>query len=282
MNAKEETSFITHLIELRSRLVHALIAIGVMFVVFFPFANRLYALLAHPLLAALPKGGQMIATEVTTPFFIPMEVALMAAFLAALPYVLYQVWSFIAPGLYANERRLIAPLVVASTLLFFGGMSFAYFVVFPIVFTFIANTAPHGVAVMTDISKYLDFVLTLFLAFGMAFEVPIAVILLVHFGVVTPKKLREMRPYIIVGAFVLGALFTPPDVLSQIMLALPLWLLFEAGVFASRWFGRPTTTDDDADADADAAYESPSEEEMERELDTLSGKPVGKGDDSGV
>jgi len=278
MNAKEEASFITHLIELRSRLVRALVAIGLVFIGFFPFADRLYTLLAHPLLAALPKGGQMIATEVTTPFFVPMKVALVAAFLVALPYVLYQVWSFVAPGLYRNERRLISPLVVASTVLFFCGMAFAYFVVFPIVFTFITHTAPHGVAVMTDISKYLDFVLTLFLAFGMAFEVPIAVILLIHFGVVTPKKLKEMRPYIIVGAFVMGAIFTPPDVMSQTMLALPLWLLFEAGIFASRWVGRAATSG----AADESAYEPPSGEEMERELDAIDGKPGGKGEEGGA
>ncbi len=180
----------------------------------------------------------MIATAVTTPFFVPMKVAMLAAFVIALPFILYQVWSFVAPGLYAHERRFIGPLVVVSTLLFIAGMSFAYFAVFPVIFGFITHTAPEGVAVMTDIGNYLDFVITLFMAFGIAFEVPVAVVLLVRLGVVDIKTLKEIRSYVIVGAFVIGAIFTPPDVVSQIMLAVPLWLLYEAGIFAAA-FMRP-------------------------------------------
>lgn len=228
-------SFIAHLIELRKRLVHSIIALLLIFVCLFPFSSKLYALLAQPLLAKLPKGGQMIATDVTTPFFVPLKVALMASFLIALPFILYQIWRFVAPGLYAHEKRLVVPLIFASTLLFFCGMGFAYFVVFPIVFGFITSSAPIGVAVMTDIDKYLSFVMSMFMAFGVTFQVPVAVVLLVRMGVVTVAKLREIRPYIIVSAFVIGAIFTPPDVVSQLMLALPLWLLYEAGIVVASW-----------------------------------------------
>jgi len=236
MNTGE--SFIAHLVELRTRLLHAVIAVLLVFICLFPWASDLYTLLAHPLLARLPKGGQMIATDVTTPFFVPLKVALMAAFLIALPYILYQIWRFVAPGLYAHEKRLVWPLIVASTILFFCGMAFAYFVVFPVVFGFITASAPQGVAVMTDIDKYLSFVLTMFMAFGITFQVPIAVVLLVRMGFVTVEKLRESRPYVVVGAFVAGAIFTPPDVVSQLMLAIPLWLLFEAGIVVASWAGK--------------------------------------------
>jgi len=228
-------SVIAHLIELRTRLMHAMVALLVTFICLFPWASNLYALLAQPLLSKLPKGGQMIATDVTTPFFVPLKVALMASFLIALPYILYQVWRFVAPGLYAHEKRLVLPLIAASTVLFYCGMTFAYFAVFPIVFGFITASAPHGVAVMTDIDKYLSFVLTMFVAFGVTFQVPVAVVVLVRIGVVTTAKLREIRPYVIVGAFVVGALFTPPDVVSQFMLAMPLWLLYEAGIVVAGW-----------------------------------------------
>lgn len=231
MNPPE--SFIFHLIELRDRLLRVVIGFLLVFICMFPFANDIYTLLAHPLLAKLPVGGQMIATAVTTPFFVPMKVAMLAAFIVSLPHTLYQIWAFVAPGLYGHERRFMAPLIVASTLLFLLGMAFAYFLVFPVVFGFITGTAPEGVAVMTDIGNYLDFVITLFMAFGMAFEVPIVVILLVRFGMVSIKTLKEIRSYVIVGAFVLGAIFTPPDVISQIMLAVPLWLLYEAGVLVA-------------------------------------------------
>lgn len=226
-------SFISHLIELRDRLLRAVVVFVVVLVALLPFANEVYTLLAQPLLSQLPVGGQMIATGVTTPFFVPMKVAMLAAMLLTLPHSLYQLWAFVAPGLYLHERRFIGPLVVASTMLFFAGMSFAYFAVFPVIFGFIAHTAPTGVAVMTDIGNYLDFVISLFVAFGIAFEVPIAVVVLVHLGVVDIKTLKEIRSYVIVAAFVIGAIFTPPDVVSQIMLAVPLWLLYEAGILAA-------------------------------------------------
>ncbi len=228
-------SFISHLIELRTRLLNSFVAILLVFIGLFPWAADIYALLAQPLLAKLPKGGQMIATDVTTPFFVPLKVTLLAAFLIALPYVLYQAWRFVAPGLYVHEKRWVAPLLTASMMLFFCGMAFAYFVVFPVVFGFITASAPQGVAVMTDIDKYLSFVMSMFMAFGLAFQVPIAVVLLVKTGMVTVAKLRSARPYVIVGAFVIGAIFTPPDVVSQFMLAMPLWLLYEAGIVVAAW-----------------------------------------------
>ena len=233
MSASE--SFIAHLIELRTRLLHSVVALLLVFICLFPWASDLYALLAHPLLAKLPKGGQMIATDVTTPFFVPLKVAMMTAFLIALPYILYQIWRFVAPGLYAHEKRLVVPLIFTSTLLFFCGMAFAYLAVFPVVFGFITASAPMGVAVMTDIDKYLSFVLSMFVAFGITFQVPVAVVLLVRMGVVSIEKLREIRPYVVVGAFVVGAVFTPPDIVSQFMLAMPLWLLYEAGIVVANW-----------------------------------------------
>ncbi|HEY0664759.1 MAG TPA: twin-arginine translocase subunit TatC [Gallionella sp.] len=236
------SSFIAHLIELRTRLMHSMIALLLVFLCLFPWAAELYALLAHPLLAKLPAGGQMIATDVTTPFFVPLKVTMMAAFLIALPYILYQAWRFVAPGLYEHEKRLVVPLIVASTLLFFCGMSFAYFAVFPVVFGFITAAAPEGVAVMTDIEKYLSFVLSMSMAFGIAFQMPVAVILLVRMGIVSIEKLREARSYVVVGAFVVGAIFTPPDVVSQFMLAVPLWLLYELGIVVSSWTGRAETS----------------------------------------
>ena len=234
-------SFIAHLVELRTRLLYSTVALLVVFIGLFPWAADLYALLAQPMLAKLPKGGQMIATDVLTPFFVPLKVAMMTAFLIVLPYILYQVWRFVAPGLYANEKRLVVPLIVASTLLFFCGMSFAYFAVFPVVSGFVTASAPAGVAVMTDIDKYLSFVLSMFMAFGITFQVPVAVVLLVRMGIVTVEKLREIRSYVIVGAFVLGAIFTPPDVISQFMLAIPLWLLYEAGIVVAAWMGKGKT-----------------------------------------
>ena len=219
-------SLIAHLIELRARLLNSAKALLLAFICLFHWSSDLYGLLAHPLLAKLPQGGQMIATDVTTPFFVPLKVTMMAAFLITLPYILYQAWRFVAPGLYAHEKKLVLPLIFASTLLFFCGMAFAYFVVFPVVFGFIVASAPHGVAVMTDIDKYLSFVLGMFMAFGITFQVPVIVVVLVRMGVVSVAKLREIRPYVFVGAFVVGAIFTPPDVVSQIMLAVPLWLLY--------------------------------------------------------
>jgi sec-independent protein translocase protein TatC len=233
-----QDTFISHLVELRDRLLRAILAVIVVFLCLFPWARDLYAMLAKPLIAALPAGGQMIATDVVGVFLVPVKVAFLVAFVVALPYVLYQVWAFVAPGLYMHEKRLVGPLVVASSVLFIAGMSFAYFLVFPVVFKFMASVAPEGVAWMTDIDKYLSFALTTFVAFGVTFEVPVAVIVLVRAGVVSVEKLKEIRPYVIVGAFVIGAIFTPPDVISQVMLAVPLWFLYELGIVAARFMGR--------------------------------------------
>jgi sec-independent protein translocase protein TatC len=223
-------SFVSHLIELRDRLLRVVIGMLLVFIGLFPFANKVYALLAAPMLDKLPEGTQMIATAVVTPFFVPMKVAMMTAFVISLPHTLYQLWMFVAPGLYAHEKKLMLPAIVVSSILFLCGMAFAYFLVFPVVFAFIVGSAPPGVAVMTDIAEYLDFVMTMFLAFGFAFEVPIAVVLMARFGWVNTVQLRDARGYVIVGAFVLAAIFTPPDIISQFMLAVPLWLLYEAGI----------------------------------------------------
>ena len=231
----QEDSFLSHLFELRDRLIRALLSIGLVFVCLFPWAKELYALLAQPLLATLPQGGQMIATDVVGVFLVPMKVALMVAFLIALPYVLYQVWAFVAPGLYVHEKRLAIPLLTASVVLFFIGMAFAYFLVFPTVFGFMAQVAPEGVAWMTDIEKYLSFVMSTFIAFGVTFEVPVIVIVLVRMRIVELAKLKEWRSYVIVGAFVVAAIFTPPDVISQFMLAVPLCLLYELGMLMARF-----------------------------------------------
>lgn len=236
-------NFISHLIELRNRLLRAIIGWLVAFIALFPFADKLYSLLAEPLLSKLPQGAQMIATAVTTPFFVPMKVTMLTAFLIALPWMIYQCWAFVAPGLYAHEKRLIRPLLAAAMILFFVGMAFAYFVVFPVVFGFLIGSAPQGVAVMTDIAEYLDFVIGLFVAFGFAFEVPIAVVLMALMGWVTLDQLKESRAYVIVGAFVLGAIFTPPDIVSQCMLAIPLWLLYELGLLVVRWLPQPPASD---------------------------------------
>jgi sec-independent protein translocase protein TatC len=226
-------NFISHLLELRGRLLRIIVGLLVMILALAPFANDIYHFLATPLLQSLPDGGQMIATEVTTPFFVPLKVVFLAAFVLSAPFTLYQIWAFIAPGLYANERHLIGPLAFTSLLLFFCGMAFAYFLVFPVVFTFISATAPEGVAVMTDIGKYLDFAIALFIAFSLAFEAPVAVILMVSVGMVSIEGLRQARSYVIVGAFVIGAIITPPDIISQFMLAIPLWLLYEVGILAA-------------------------------------------------
>jgi len=226
-----EGSFLSHLVELRTRMIRTL---GGLMLGFLPcafFARELYTLLAQPLLEKLPQGGQMIATDVATPFFVPMQVAMMMAFVITLPHTFYQIWAFVAPGLYSHEKRMALPLVIGSSFLFFCGMAFAYFAALPLVFEFITYFAPEGVAVMTDISKYLSFVLSMFLAFGITFEVPVFVIILVRTGVITIEKLKEIRSYVIVGAFVIAAIITPPDVVSQFMLAVPLCLLYELGIF---------------------------------------------------
>lgn len=226
----DDSTFISHLLELRTRLIRVLLALFLGFLPCALFARELYSFLAFPLLEELPQGGQMIATEVVTPFFIPMKVALMVAFLITLPHTLYQVWAFIAPGLYSHEKRLFLPLVFVSSLLFFIGMAFAYFAALPLVFEFIVYFAPEGVAVMTDISAYLNFVLTMFLAFGITFEVPVVVLILIRTGLVSIEKMKSIRRFVLVGAFIIGAIFTPPDVMSQILLAIPLYLLYELGI----------------------------------------------------
>ncbi len=233
-------NIIAHLLELRKRLLYSVVALLLVFGFLFPLAAELYALLAQPLLDKLPQGGQMIATDVTTPFFVPMKVAMMTAFLITLPYILFQIWSFVAPGLYTHEKRWIVPLVVASLLLFLSGMAFAYFAVFPMVFKFITAAAPQGVVVMTDIDKYLSFVMSMFLAFGVAFQVPVAVVAMVKIGFVSVAKLREIRRYVIVGAFIVAAVVTPPDVVSQFMLAIPMWMLYEVGILVAVWMTKVT------------------------------------------
>jgi sec-independent protein translocase protein TatC len=237
-----ELPFMSHLTELRDRLMRMVIAILLVFLVLFPFANDIYTLVAEPIRAQLPAGSQMIATQVASPFLTPFKLALVAAIFLAMPYLLYQLWAFVAPGLYSHEKRLALPLVSASIVLFYLGMLFAYFVVFPLVFGFFTAVTPEGVAQMPDIAFYLEFVLKLFFAFGFAFQIPIATILLVAIGATTPEALKGKRPYVIVGVFVAGMLLTPPDVVSQTLLALPMWLLYEAGVFFSR-FVRPSRGD---------------------------------------
>ena len=244
-----QETFISHLIELRSRLVKSIVAVVIVLLCLVPWAKNIYAALAAPLLRALPKGATMIATDVTGTFFVPLKVTLMAAFLLALPYVLWQAWAFIAPGLYHSEKRLAVPVIVSSVVFFLIGMAFAYFLVFPIAFGFFASYAPEGVTMMTDIDKYLSFVLTMFIAFGVTFEVPVVVIVLVRMRMVTLEKLRSIRAYVIVGAFVVGAIFTPPDVVSQLLLAVPMWLLFELGLLLARFVTPPT---DDAAAEVEA------------------------------
>lgn len=227
----QSDTFISHLVELRQRLVRALVAVLLVLFAILPWAPELYDLMAHPLMRALPEGTKMIATGVIAPFLVPLKVAGVVAFVVALPYVLYQAWAFVAPGLYAHEKKLVLPLVIASTLLFLMGIAFCYFFVFGVVFEFVYTIAPKSISVAPDIENYMSFALSMFIAFGVTFEVPVVVIVLVRSGVVTVEKLKEIRPYVIVGAFVLGAIFTPPDVVSQFMLAIPLWVLYEIGVF---------------------------------------------------
>jgi len=225
---------IHHLVELRNRLLHIVIAILIVFCSLYYFANDLYLLISEPLRSFLPEGATMIATDVTSPFFTPFKLTLMTSVFISMPFVLYQIWSFIAPAMYEKEKRLAIPLLLSSIILFYLGMSFAYFVVFPLVFGFFTSAGPDGVTMMTDISLYLDFVLKLFFAFGLAFEIPIATIILVTAGITDTKSLGEKRPYIVVGCFVIGMLLTPPDVISQTLLALPMWLLFETGILFSK------------------------------------------------
>ncbi|MDC9821894.1 Sec-independent protein translocase subunit TatC [Pectobacterium polonicum] len=246
--ADEDTQpLISHLIELRKRLLNSIICVLAVFVVLVFFANDIYQVVSAPLIEQLPAGASMIATDVASPFFTPIKLTMIVSVFVAAPLVLYQVWAFVAPALYKHERRLMMPLLVSSSLLFYSGMAFAYFVVFPLAFGFFAKTAPVGVLIATDINNYLDFVMALFMAFGVSFEVPVAIVLLCWSGVVTPEDLKKKRPYILVGAFVVGMLLTPPDVFSQTLLAIPMYLLFEIGVFFSRFYvgkGRRAETEE--------------------------------------
>jgi sec-independent protein translocase protein TatC len=228
-------SLVAHLTELRDRLLKALLSVLVVFLGLFPFANEIYTFASRPLRAMLPEGSTMIATEVASPFLTPFKLTLVVAFFIAIPYVLFQVWSFIAPGMYKKEKRLAIPLLASSIVLFYAGAAFAYFVVFPIIFAFFTSIGPSDVAIMTDINRYLDFVLKLFFAFGLAFEIPIVAVLLIWAGITTSEALAQKRPYIIVFCFVFGMLLTPPDIISQSLLAIPMWLLFEVGLFFGRF-----------------------------------------------
>jgi sec-independent protein translocase protein TatC len=234
-----EQSFMSHLVELRQRIVRAAVAILIVFVALSPFMKQIFDLLSAPMMAALPAGSRLLATGVITPFMVPLKVTLFAAFLISLPYVLWQVWAFVAPGLYRHEKKLAVPLIATSVAMFFVGMAYCYFIVFGLVFQFIAGFAPASVSVSPDIEAYFGFVMGMFLAFGLTFEVPIVVVLLARFGIADIDKLRAIRPYVIVGAFILAAIFTPPDVLSQLLLAIPLVLLYEIGIVLSRFFAKP-------------------------------------------
>jgi sec-independent protein translocase protein TatC len=239
-----EQSFLSHLIELRQRLVRAAIAVTVIFLALTPFMKEIFDLMSKPMMAALPTGSKLLATGVTTPFMVPLKVTLFCAFLLSLPYVLWQAWAFVAPGLYRHEKRLAAPLIASSVLMFAAGMAYCYFVVFGVVFKFIAGFAPASVSVSPDIEAYFSFVMGMFLAFGMTFEVPIIVVLLVRFGIASIEKLKQARPYVVVGAFIVAAIFTPPDVLSQLLLAIPLCVLYELGIFLARFFAKPKSEEE--------------------------------------
>ena len=233
---QKEQGLMEHLIELRDRLLRIVLAILIVFVALIAFAGDIFSIVAQPLLALMPEGTTMIATSVTSPFLVPFKLVLMLSVLLTIPYLLHQIWGFIAPGLYLHEKRLATPLLISSVILFYCGIAFAYFIIFPILFGFFIGISPEGVAVMTDISQYLDFIIAIFLAFGIAFEMPVATFMLIAAGVTTPDKLAKKRPYIIIGAFVVGMFLTPPDVISQSLLAIPIWLLFELGLIASRLF----------------------------------------------
>jgi sec-independent protein translocase protein TatC len=265
-----EDTFISHLMELRDRLLRSLLAIGIVFVCLFPWASDFYDLLAHPMMRALPEGTKMIATGVVTPFLVPIKVTMMVAFVIVLPYLLYQAWAFVAPGLYAHEKRLVLPLVVASSVLFLIGIAFCYFFVFGVVFQFVNKIAPKSITVAPDIENYLNFVLTMFLAFGVTFEVPVVLIVLVRMGVVSIEQLKNIRPYFIVGAFIVAAIVTPPDVLSQLLLAAPMCLLYELGILAARFVGKRKPEHDDE-------YRPLAEPGMEREPDKVETEETSRG-----
>jgi len=255
-----QDTFISHLVELRDRLIRALAAVGIVFVIlfFWPGSGAIYDFLAAPLMSHLPEGTKMIATGVITPFMVPLKVTIMVAFILALPFVLYQAWAFVAPGLYSHEKKLVVPLIVTSTILFIAGVAFCYYFVFGQVFSFIASFAPKSITPAPDIEQYLSFVMTMFLAFGITFEVPVALVVLVRFGIVDVQKLKDFRPYFVVGAFVIAAVVTPPDVVSQLALAIPMCLLYELGIFLARFVKRTEGQTD---------WRASGEAEMDRQLD---------------
>jgi len=257
-----EGGLMSHLLELRNRLLYSVVAIGVVFGAMLPFSSDIYTLVAKPLIGVLPAGATMIATEVASPFLTPIKLTLALATVLTIPFLLYQLWAFVAPGLYKHERRLVLPLLVSSTVLFYSGMAFAYFVVFPMAFGFFVHALPPGVTMMTDIRQYLDFVFSMFFAFGIAFEVPVAVVLLARMGIINPDTLAQKRPYMILVAFVVAAVLTPPDVFSQFFLAVPMILLYEIGVFFARRMKRA------ADAAVDSGRRDLTETEIENEFKT--------------
>ncbi|MDW3096001.1 MAG: twin-arginine translocase subunit TatC [Gammaproteobacteria bacterium] len=259
---EKQESLITHLIELRNRLIKIIIGIVVVVLCLFPFANDIYSFLAEPLLKHLPESSTMVAIDVASPFLTPFKLVMLLAVVVTIPWILYQLWAFIAPGLYKHEKRLVLPLLASSSLLFYLGMAFAYFVVFPLVFGFFTKVTPDGVAVMTDISRYLDFVTKLFIAFGAAFEVPVITFVLIMTGVTTVEALSAARSYVIVAAFVIGMLLTPPDIISQVLLAIPVWLLFELGLIMSKIFNKRRGPED-------RRFRPMTDEEMDIELDEI-------------
>lgn len=239
---------VEHLLELRTRILHSVAAVLVIFFPLFYFANEIYAFVSEPLRVYLPEGTTMIATEVASPFLTPFKLSLVLAIFLAIPFILHQLWAFIAPGLYNSEKRVALPLLTSSIILFYTGIAFAFYVVFPLVFAFFTSVAPEGVAIMTDINRYLDFVLKLFFAFGIAFEIPIATLVMVWTGATTVESLRQKRPYVIVGCFVVGMLLTPPDVVSQILLAIPMWALYELGIFFAQFVHKRDDKEESAEA----------------------------------
>jgi sec-independent protein translocase protein TatC len=270
-NDGKEQSLLEHLIELRDRLLRMVLAVLVLFLALFPFSEAIFTRVAEPLLALMPEGTSMIATSVTSPFLVPFKLVLLLAVLLAVPYLLHQLWAFVAPGLYSHEKKLAAPLLISSVVLFYCGIAFAYFVVFPLLFSFFIAVAPEGVAVMTDIGQYLDFIIAIFFAFGIAFEVPVATFLLILAGATTADSMAKKRPYIIVGAFVIGMMLTPPDVISQSLLAVPMWALFEIGLIMSRIFIKPKPLDE-SDPDYqfhDEVSDDPNEDDMDAMLDEM-------------
>jgi len=252
MAVEDTQPLISHLIELRKRLLNCIIAVLVIFLCLVYFSNDIYQLVSAPLIEQMPSGASMIATDVASPFLAPIKLTVIVSVFLAVPIILYQIWAFVAPALYRHERRLVMPLLFSSSFLFYLGMAFAYFIVFPLAFGFFAKTAPQGVQIATDINNYLDFVMTLFMAFGVSFEVPIAIVLLCWTGVTTPEDLKAKRPYVLVGAFVVGMLLTPPDIFSQTLLAIPMYCLFEVGVLVSRFYvGKNRSDDEDEEQDRD-------------------------------